>query len=176
METANHETIESTEVEPRNAVGAPKGSRNAIKHGVYSAKKLLNGKTIDKRSTLFKSLREREQEYISALGGDPSPQEMAIITDAVMNDFYIAHCDNYLLKLKSLMRKGKPHPCLAIRNGLAAQRRADLQAIGLHRRTKPTQSASAILAAEQEVEASASGAQQTDGQTSQNIQDEKQAG
>jgi hypothetical protein len=52
---------------------------------------------------------------ITALGGDPSPQQTAIIADSVKNMLYIASLDNYLMGLKSLVRRGKPHPVLTIR-------------------------------------------------------------
>ena len=76
---------------------------------------MLNGKGLDERTSLFKAMREKELELITALGGDPSPQEQAIIADSVKNMLYIASLDNYLMGLKSLVRKGKPHPVLAIR-------------------------------------------------------------
>src|SRR6266550_3224295 len=47
-------------------------------------------------SSLFKALRLKEQEIITALGGDPSPQEQAIIADSVKNMLYIASLDNDL--------------------------------------------------------------------------------
>jgi hypothetical protein len=52
------------------------------------------------------------QIKVSAAGGDPSPQERAIIGDSVKNMLYIASLDNYLMGLKSLVRKGRPHPVL----------------------------------------------------------------
>jgi hypothetical protein len=49
---------------------------------------------------------------------------------------YIASLDNYLMQLKSLVRKGKPHPVLDIRTKLAAHLRENLKALGLQRRAK----------------------------------------
>ena len=51
---------------------------------------MLNGKGLDERTSLFKAMREKEQELITTLGGDPSPQEQAIISDSVKNMLYIA--------------------------------------------------------------------------------------
>ena len=99
---------------------------------------MLDGKGLDERTSLFKALREKEQELTSALGGDPSPQEQAIIADAIKNMLYIASLDNYLMSLKSLVRKGRPHPVLSIRTQLAAHLREDLKTLGLHRRVKAT--------------------------------------
>ena len=45
-------------------------------------------------------------------------------------------CDNYLMQLKSLVRKGKPHPVLAIRLQLAAHLRENLKTLGLKRVSK----------------------------------------
>ena len=46
---------------------------------------MLNGDGLDERISLFKALREKEQELVKAPGGDPSPQEQAIIGDSVKN-------------------------------------------------------------------------------------------
>jgi uncharacterized protein YjcR len=57
--------------------GAPPGNKNAVKHGIHSYKAMLNGNGLDERTSLFKA--HREKELVKALGGDPSPQEQAII-------------------------------------------------------------------------------------------------
>ena len=49
---------------------------------------------------------------------------------------YIASLDNYLMGLKSLVRKGKPHPVLAIRTQLSAHLRENLKTLGLRRVSK----------------------------------------
>jgi hypothetical protein len=94
---------------------------------------MLNGNGLDERTSLFKALREKEHELVTALGGDPSPQEQAIIGDSVKNMLYIASLDNYLMGLKSLVRKGRPHPVLAIRTQLSAHLRENLKTLGLKR-------------------------------------------
>jgi hypothetical protein len=116
--------------------GAPAGNRNAVKHGLHTYKAMLNGDGLDERTSLFKALREKERELVTALGGDPSPQEQAIIGDSVKNMLYIASLDNYLMGLKSLVRKGRPHPVLSIRTQLSAHLRENLKTLGLARRTK----------------------------------------
>jgi hypothetical protein len=116
--------------------GAPRGNKNNLVHGLYGYKALLDGKGLDERKSLFKALREKEQELVSALGGDPSPQERAIIGDSVKNMLYIASLDNYLMGLKSLVRKGRPHPVLAIRTTLSAHLRENLKTLGLKRVAK----------------------------------------
>lgn len=56
---------------------------------------------------MFKPV-EKEQELVTALGGDPSPQEQTIIADSIKNMLYVASLDNYLMSLKSLVRKVTP--------------------------------------------------------------------
>ena len=130
------ETESTTEVSKRGG-GAPKGNRNAVKHNLYGYKAMLDGNGIDERTSLFKALREKEKELVTALGGDPSPQEQAIIGDSVKNMLYIASLDNYLMGLKSLIRKARPHPVLAIRTQLSAHLRENLKTLGLKRIAKP---------------------------------------
>ena len=125
--TANHKD---------RAGGAPPRNKNAVKHGLYAYQAMLNGKGLDERTSLFKAMREKELELITALGGDPSPQQQAIIADTVKNMLYIASLDNYLMGLKSLVRKGKPHPVLAIRTQLSAHLRENLKTLGLRRVSK----------------------------------------
>src|SRR5262245_31877051 len=128
---------ESTEIiKTHRARGGPPGNKKAVKHGLHSYKAMLNGDGLDERTSLFKALREKEQELVTALGGDPSPQEHAIIGDSVKNMLYIASLDNYLMGLKSLVRKGRPHPVLAIRTQLSAHLRENLKTLGLKRVAK----------------------------------------
>jgi len=96
---------------------------------------MLNGKGLDERTSLFKAMRDKELELITASGGDPSPQQQAI-ADSVKNMLYIASLDNYLMGLKSLVRKGKPHPVLAIRTQLSAHLRENFKTLGLRRVSK----------------------------------------
>jgi hypothetical protein len=79
---ANPSSDDST-TQRKNPGGAPTGNRNAVKHGLYVYKAMLNGNGLDERTSLFKALREKEQELIDAVGGDPSPQQQAIIADSV---------------------------------------------------------------------------------------------
>lgn len=115
------------------ARSGPPGNKNAVKHGLYSLKAMLNGDGLDKRTTLYRVLRDKEQELVSALGGDPSPQEKTIITDTIKTMLYIGSLDAYLTGLKSLVRKGKVHAVLSERTRLAAHLRENLKTIGLKR-------------------------------------------
>jgi len=59
----------------RFAPGGPAGNKKALKHGLYTYQAMLNGKGLDERTYLFKAMRDKELELITALGGDPSPQQ-----------------------------------------------------------------------------------------------------
>jgi hypothetical protein len=123
-----------TEIKPRR--GAPHANLNHLKHGFWAYKAMLNGDGLDERTSLARALREKENELVVALGGDPSPQERILIWDSIKNILYIASLDNYLMQLKHFVRKGKPHPCLTMRTQLAAHLRENLKTLGLHRRVK----------------------------------------
>jgi len=62
--------------------------------------------------------------------------ELAIIEDTVWTNFYTAAYDSYLSSLKSVIRKGRPHPIVDARTKLAAHRRENLKTLGLKRVTK----------------------------------------
>jgi hypothetical protein len=119
----------------RGRSGPPNNQHN-YKHGYYTYKAMLNGKGLDERTSLFKAMHEKEQELATALGGDPSPQEQAIIADSIKNMVFVASLDNYLLGLKSIVRKGSAHPILAIRTQLSAHLRENLKTLGLKRVSK----------------------------------------
>ncbi len=113
----------------------PPGNKNALQHGLYSLKAMLNGDGLDRRTSLYRALREKEQELVLALGGDPSPQQRAI-GDTVKTMLFLGSIDHYLQGLKSLVRKGRVHPVLAERTRLAAHMRANLVTLGLKRTIK----------------------------------------
>jgi hypothetical protein len=96
--------VNTTSTKPAKAGGPPKGSHNALSHGLYYYKAVLDGDGLDERSSLFRALRMKEQELIAALGGDPSPQERTIISDSVKVMLYVSSCDNYLMGLNPISR------------------------------------------------------------------------
>lgn len=116
--------------------GAPRGNKNAIIHGVYSYRAMLNGGRLDERSSLFRALKEKEAELTAALGGDVSPQQQALINDTVKTMLYLGSLDCYLSALKSLVRKGRVHGVLSERTRLAAHMRENLRTLGLSRMAK----------------------------------------
>ena len=107
-----------------------------MQHGLNHYKRVLSGDGLKRSTALYHALREKELEYISALGGDPSPQELAIIADTVKTTLYIGTLDNYLAGLKHLVPRGKVHPVLSERTRLAAHLRENLKTLGLKRVTK----------------------------------------
>jgi hypothetical protein len=113
------------------------GNRNARKHGLNVFKRLLEGSKVDGRTALFRALREKEDEMIIALGGDPSPQERILIRDVVKTQLYVGTIDEYLMTLDGgIIRSGKAIPAIETRTQLAAHLRRDLEALGLARRVK----------------------------------------
>src|SRR2546422_9291039 len=109
----------------------PPQNKNAMQHGLHFYKRLLSGDGLKRSTALYRALAAKEQELVVALGGDPSPQEKALIGDTVKTMLFIGSLDHYLLGLKSLVRKGRPHPVIAERTRLATHMRDNLKAIGL---------------------------------------------
>jgi len=129
----------------------PPGNANALQHGYYALKdKLQAGKGLDKRTAIARAIRARGLEFNIALGGDPSPQLTLLITDTVITEMYESSLDRYLMGLKSLVRKGRPHPVLAERTRLAAHIRENLKALGLKRVPPPRPSLAEMLVEEEE--------------------------
>lgn len=116
----------------RPGAGAPPGNLNALKHGITALDRRLKADRLDRRSFVYKWVKSRVAEYVSALGGDPSPQEKAIIWDTAMMDFYISQVDAYFSRVR-IIRKGRSHPILTERTRLAAHRRENLKTLGLKR-------------------------------------------
>jgi hypothetical protein len=111
----------------------PIGYKNHLQHGLYTLRSMLKGETLDKRSSIYRALVEKEQELISALGGDPSPQQRIIIADTVKHLLFMASIDSYLLSLKSLIRKGRLRAVVPERTRIGAHVRENLRALGLQR-------------------------------------------
>lgn len=137
----------------------PLGNKNSVVHGLYSLRAMLNGDGLDRRSSIYKALREKEHELVTALGGDPSPQEKAIIADAVKTMLFLGSIDHYLTGLKSLVRKGRVHAVLGERTRLAGHLRENLKTLGLKRRVK-TPTLDDLLAEEEGAEADGEGTQE----------------
>jgi len=116
---------------------AGKGNTVALKHGLSAYRRMLEGAKIDARTSLHRVLREKEQEIITALGGDPSPQEKLLIADTVKTLLYVGTVDEYLMSLNGgIIKGGKVVPVVESRTSLAAHLRRNLEALGLQRRVK----------------------------------------
>jgi hypothetical protein len=127
---------------------APKGNTLAVKHSLHVYRRMLSGGRLDGRTSLHKVLREKEQELVLALGGDPSPQERLIIADAVKTMLYVGTLDEYIMALDGgIVRGGQVVPVIETRTALAAHLRRDLEALGLERRQK-VQTLQEILSAD----------------------------
>ena len=131
----------------RNAPGGPPGNQKAVKHGVRGLQIARKVGKIDKRTSFGQLFERCKREYIAHLGGDVSAMELRIIEDTVWTDFYTMNYDVYLSSLKSVIRKGRPHPIVDARTRLAAHRRENLKLLGLKRVAK-TLSLHEILAKE----------------------------
>ncbi len=114
----------------------PPANKNAMRHGLHHYKRLLSGDGLKRSTALYHALREKELELVSALGGDPSPQERFIIGYSVKTLLYIGSLDAYLMGLKSIVRKGRVHNVLIERTRLAGHLRENLKTLGLKRVAK----------------------------------------
>ena len=132
-------SLESPKKPPsnRNAPGGPPGNQHAKKHGVRGLQIARKVGKLDKRTSFGKAFERRRAEYVAHLGGDQlSAMELAIVEDTVWTDFYTTAYDLYLSSLKSVIRKGRPHPIVDARTRFAAHRRENLKTLGLRRVTK----------------------------------------
>src|SRR5215831_18378867 len=141
----------------RKSTGAPRGNRNAIKHGVYSLTAVRKRGRIDRRTTFGKAFEARRKGYVVDLGGDLSAMELTIVEDTVWTDFYAAAYNAYLSSLKSVIRKGRPHPIVDARTKLATHRRENLKTLGL-KRVSRTLSLNEIFAKPDDTPADGNGA------------------
>ena len=106
----------------RAIVGSPaKGNTVCSQACLNAYRRMLSGSKIDARTALYRVLREKEQELITALGGDPSPQEKLIIADTVKTLLFIGTVDEYLMSLDGgIIKGGKVVPVVESRTSLAS--------------------------------------------------------
>jgi hypothetical protein len=149
----------------KKAPGGPPGNQHAKKHGVRGLQIARRVGKIDKRTSFGQAFERRKREYVSHLGGSDqlSAMELAIVEDTVWTDFYVTAYDVYLSSLKSVIRKGRPHPIIDARTKLAAHRRENLKTLGLKRVAK-TLSLTEILSKDDDTPANGNGAADGDGQ------------
>jgi hypothetical protein len=104
--------------------------------------------SVDTRTAAAKHLIAWRDELITALGGDPSPQQLAIIELCTRARAILDHVDNYVLSLDSLVnrRAKKLVPIVSQRTALADHLSKLLAQLGLARVPKPIQSLQEYIA------------------------------
>ena len=120
-----------------------KRSRPYAKHGVVALKqavKGLDGRVIDRRTTLGKSLTRWRTDLIRDIGGPEavSTQQVALVDLAVKSKLLLDSIDAWLLKQPTLVnaRKRSLLPVIKERQGLADSLARYLGQLGLERRQK----------------------------------------
>ena len=104
-----------------------RGNTNNLKHGAFSRVHL---KRLDRRTREGKTLIAARGALTSAMGGQPSPQQSMLI-DRI--SFKMLRCALYeMATLAGDTTAGTDHIYLAWANSL----RLDLQALGMHRKSK----------------------------------------
>ncbi len=109
-------------------IGPPKNNTNAAKSGAFAD---LRRRNLDQRTKLARALRSVEAELVSALGGDPSPQEIILVDRAVYKLARIT-----LFEAATVTGEGRTEETDKIYLAWANSLRLDLQALGLERRQK----------------------------------------
>ena len=141
METDQPTEVTTTRQHPPG--GAPKGNRNALKHGLNPLKAAitkLGSRALDGRSALSYALKKWRRDLISDLGGDDaiSTQQSALVDLAVKSKLLLDSVDAWLLTQDSLINKRKKSlmPVVLQRQQLADGLARYLGQLGLHRRVK----------------------------------------
>jgi hypothetical protein len=142
-------TLTKDRESPEPAATKRKPRREYHKHGVSRYRRLLSGDGLKQSTGLYHALRNKELELVQALGGDPSPQERAIIADTIKHMLFAGSLDRYLLGLKSLVRRGKVHSVVGERTRIGAHIRENLKTLGL-KRVQKTLSLDEILSEDEE--------------------------
>ena len=118
------------------ANGATKGNTRAVK--AFLKRLSTHVERQARRPDVFaKVLLEKEQELITALGGDPSPPKKILITDVVNGQLFKGTIENYPLSIGGKIVRGSK--VISIFDTWIAPSkyvRATLQALRLERQTK----------------------------------------
>ena len=127
----------------RPGAGAPKGNRNAHKHGLSTLKKAwsqLGNRMLDGRSPAAVAIRKWRAELIADLGGieSVSTQQLAIIDLAGKQKLLLDSIDTWLLSQPTLInaRKRSVIPVVLQRQAIADALARYLSQLGLERRRK----------------------------------------
>ena len=121
---------------PTGQPGAQPGNGNSMIHGIFTE---MSHRNLDQRSKMARIIRHVEAELVSALGGEPSPQEMLLVGRVA---FKMIRC--VLYEAEFLRTGGElkgDNYYIAWSNSL----RLDLQTLGLTRRAKAVQDLQSYL-------------------------------
>jgi hypothetical protein len=94
----------------RRKGGAPKGNKNAQKHGLSVLKRAVNtlgNRMLDKRTRQGKVLAQWREDLIRDLGGDVSIQQDTIVSLATKTMLLLESVDAWLFQQESLINKRK---------------------------------------------------------------------
>ena len=105
------------------------GNTNALQHGGYRD---LSAEKLDQRTREAKALNQIEAELVTALGGDPSPQEVLIVKQAAVKAVRVALIGQHLLSANGNAPQSLTDDYLRWGREL----REDLKTLGLERRQK----------------------------------------
>jgi hypothetical protein len=105
--------VNSTSTKTRNVGGAPKGSHNALKHGVSALERARVRGKIDRRTTPYRAIKKIERE-ITTKHADARKKWHA--ANASRLQYYCQRLDDHLLTFKgAFIRKGKVNPAVELR-------------------------------------------------------------
>ena len=109
----------------RKPGGQPK-NENAIRHGAYQSLAKLDGRTREAQA-----LRQVEAELVSAIGGDPSPQQILIIKRACVKALRCA-----LMEAVLISDRNPSHELEQNYLRFSRDLREDLRTLGLQKQAK----------------------------------------
>jgi hypothetical protein len=138
---AGDSTPENGNGHQNKAGGAPKGNKNAVKHGYYSLVRMIKGRAgaLDKRTILGKMVMETVRQLEADLGGDLSEAQRMLVEDVALDTLLLQGLNRKVASVQPI-RKGKTHAAYQLRSQLISQRREHLKLLypgGLKRVSKP---------------------------------------
>jgi hypothetical protein len=123
--------------------GAPRGNRNARKHGLATLKRAsreLGARAFDGRTRIARLTIALRNAVVADLGGEEvlTQAKAILVDDVVRHTLWIDTIDGYLMSLQSIIAKRKKSllPVLLQRNALVETRARLLQMLGLERRAR----------------------------------------
>lgn len=118
------ELVGEQKVKNKAKGGQPK-NRNAVRHGAYV-------QVFDGRTRAGKLQRQVEAALVTAMGGDPSPQQVLILQRAAVKAIRCSLLEGHILSAKKTSITAERHYL-----AWARELRLDLQALGLQRQARP---------------------------------------